>query len=273
MESAAGAAYRHIWWQGEDSNSCGVPCAGHFCSMPDHEATREGVDEWVILYCAGGSGSVICGAQSAPVTARAGMVFCLPANTPHTYRACASEPWDLYWFHCRGLLDNELMDALPLVRELSAQAAREVQAHITALLQEMEQAPGALRTAKCRALAQLALLTCAQARPANTLMEQAKLWLETHCRGDESMADIAAHFGVSEYHFIRAFRAYAGMPPHRYRLTARMRTACALLEDEALSVAQVSEALGFASPYYFSRQFKQLTGYSPRAYRTTVRCL
>ena len=44
-----------------------------------------------------------------------------------------------------------------------------------------------------------------------------------------------------------------------------------LLRDGSMSIAQISDHLGFSSPQYFSKRFSRLVKMSPRQYASSVR--
>ena len=72
---------------------------------------------------------------------------------------------------------------------------------------------------------------------------------------------------LSEDRFIRAFKAYTGLPPYRYQLKMRITRAVEMLENTGISVAECGETVGFADNAYFCRIFKKFTGHPPSYYR------
>jgi AraC-like DNA-binding protein len=77
--------------------------------------------------------------------------------------------------------------------------------------------------------------------------------------------------GLSEFHFIRAFRAATGQTPHQYLRARRIARAQELLVATPLPVTEVCTAVGFSSLGSFSSVFRRLTGESPSAYRAKRR--
>ena len=73
--------------------------------------------------------------------------------------------------------------------------------------------------------------------------------------------------GCGYENFRKLFRAELGISPHRYRIRRRLDAACALLLRPELSITEISERLGYASPYEFSAQFKRYMGCPPSGYR------
>jgi AraC family transcriptional regulator len=82
-----------------------------------------------------------------------------------------------------------------------------------------------------------------------------------------TLADIAAEAHLSVYHFIRVFRAATGETPHRFLTRLRVERARRLLANDTLTVGQIAERCGFASPGAFSAAFLSHVGVRPSAYR------
>jgi AraC-like DNA-binding protein len=74
----------------------------------------------------------------------------------------------------------------------------------------------------------------------------------------------AAH--ASTAHFSRSFKRAFGETPHQYLLRRRIERAKELLRGTALSVSEVSLAVGFRSLGSFSTAFRELVGEPPSDY-------
>ena len=82
------------------------------------------------------------------------------------------------------------------------------------------------------------------------------------------ISELANLAGLSEYHFIRAFRRETGVTPYQYVLRMRVNRASELLRQHPLkSIDEIALLCGFASASALSLQFRRLTGMSPRSYR------
>lgn len=79
----------------------------------------------------------------------------------------------------------------------------------------------------------------------------------------------AAACGITLRHWNRLFTAGTGMPPHRMLLQCRIRKACRLLAATNLSIKEISDRCGFASPAEFSRSFRKHIGMTAAGYRRT----
>lgn len=82
-----------------------------------------------------------------------------------------------------------------------------------------------------------------------------------------SVREIAALCNISEVYFRKLFKSYCGMSPLEYRLLTKIRKAKVYLQDDTLSVEEISEKLGFSDSSYFIRQFRKKTGLTPLLYR------
>ncbi|MBQ3084882.1 MAG: helix-turn-helix transcriptional regulator [Clostridia bacterium] len=82
-----------------------------------------------------------------------------------------------------------------------------------------------------------------------------------------SIGEVAGLCNVSEVYFRRLFKEYAGMSPSEYRAAAKLCRAKNYLKQEALSIAEISDRLGFSDVSYFIKVFKEQTGKTPREYR------
>jgi AraC-like DNA-binding protein len=83
----------------------------------------------------------------------------------------------------------------------------------------------------------------------------------------------AAMVGMSQSHFMRYFKQAAGETFVDYLTHLRIHKARLLLRDENLSIAEISNLVGFADQSYFDKRFKEHFGKSPREYRTTAESL
>jgi len=72
---------------------------------------------------------------------------------------------------------------------------------------------------------------------------------------------------MSPYYFARRFQRSTGLPPHRFVVRERIDRAVMLLAAPALSIARISQVVGFCTPSHFSTVFRRITGVTPSAYR------
>lgn len=82
-----------------------------------------------------------------------------------------------------------------------------------------------------------------------------------------SVGELADRLYTSRSRLCATFKAETGESVGAYVRRRRTERACELLVDEALSVAQIAERLGYPQQAAFSQAFRQTTGLSPTAWR------
>jgi AraC family transcriptional regulator len=85
---------------------------------------------------------------------------------------------------------------------------------------------------------------------------------------DLTLAELAAVVYMSPYHFARLFKGSTGVSPHRFVVRQRIVRASAFLAAPELSIAQISQRVGFRTASHFTTVFRQVLGITPGAYRT-----
>jgi transcriptional regulator GlxA family with amidase domain len=103
--------------------------------------------------------------------------------------------------------------------------------------------------------------------PADAGLEPVLEWLRANLAAPLTLAEIAAHAGVSSRTLIRRFREQTGTTPLQWLHRARIRQAQHLLESTEHTIERIGAQVGFTSPTAFRDRFKQTTGISPRSYR------
>ena len=86
-----------------------------------------------------------------------------------------------------------------------------------------------------------------------------------------SVQQLARQAGMSPYHFLRTFRAVAGMPPHQFLLHTRLQRAAVRLRGSNDRISAIALDAGFSDLSTFNRRFRRLLGLTPGAYRASGR--
>ena len=84
-----------------------------------------------------------------------------------------------------------------------------------------------------------------------------------------TVADMAAHAGMSRTKFSLRFAQVAGMAPLAYLTNHRMMMAADLLERTDATLEEIAERTGYGSEAAFSTAFKREMGVAPGSYRRT----
>lgn len=95
-------------------------------------------------------------------------------------------------------------------------------------------------------------------------------FIEGHLGEDLQLVQLASVAALSQFHFLRAFKASTGVAPSRYLAHRRLERAKQLLKERELSLAEIALACSFSSQANFSRAFTRETGISPGRYRREV---
>lgn len=98
-------------------------------------------------------------------------------------------------------------------------------------------------------------------------IERALLYIERHARRQPSLAEIAAHLGLSEFHFQRLFLAWVGITPKRFLQFLTKEHAKELL-NKMQSVLDVAHQAGLSGPSRLHDLFVHCEAMTPGEYRS-----
>ena len=103
-----------------------------------------------------------------------------------------------------------------------------------------------------------------------TQVQAAKRYLAGHLADPPTLGELAELVGSSPKRLMRAFREVEDNTVFGFLRDERMRTAQRLLSETSLTIAAISQEVGFSSPANFSTAFLEHTGVSPSAYRASA---
>jgi len=92
-------------------------------------------------------------------------------------------------------------------------------------------------------------------------------YIQTHITEEITLAQMSQIADLSPFHFSRIFKESVGVSPNRYVNQCRVEKAKRLLEQQQISISQVSAACGYSNPSYFIRQFRKIMGVTPKVYQ------
>ena len=250
-----------------------VTDAGYFPDARDHGRRRSSpIDEAVVMLCVAGRGW--CETSGGRFDVTAGEVVILPPRHPHAYGADKREPWTIWWLHLTGRDLAEFLDAANVTVEQPVRTISEryrVAALVSEVLTWMERdTTTASITAASGAAWHLLSLLVAQPSSGDERsdsIDEAAEYLRAHVGERVEVSQLAAAANLSPSHFAALFRQRLGMPVLRYQTQLRMARARELLDQTSLSIAQISERVGYADSFYFARQFRATHGMTPTGYR------
>jgi AraC family transcriptional regulator len=82
-----------------------------------------------------------------------------------------------------------------------------------------------------------------------------------------TLASLARTVAMSPYHFLRTFRAVAGVTPYQFILGQRLRQAASRLRRTTDPITDIAFEAGFGDLSTFNRRFRRIMGITPGAWR------
>ncbi len=98
-----------------------------------------------------------------------------------------------------------------------------------------------------------------------TFVRQAREMLAADLDRKVTIRDIASALGVSQYHFLRAFKRQTGVPPHVFRTQRRVELARNLVR-RGTPLSEVAQIAGFSDQPHLTNTFKLYIGVTPGQY-------
>ena len=98
-------------------------------------------------------------------------------------------------------------------------------------------------------------------------LRRVKEFVDVHISRGIGISELASLAGLSQFHFIRAFKHSVGLSPYQYVLSARIGVAKEMLSRRNLSIADVALAVGFSDASQLNRVFRKLMGVTPTVFR------
>ncbi len=118
-----------------------------------------------------------------------------------------------------------------------------------------------------RMMVQISLHATDRVYSSTGVIQKSIEYINEHIGEDIGISDICENIHVSKYYFCRRFKQSTGLTVMNHILKTRVNVARSLMENDKLTVGQISERCGFSSQSYFSRVFKQETGMTPLQYQ------
>jgi AraC family transcriptional regulator len=101
-------------------------------------------------------------------------------------------------------------------------------------------------------------------------LRRIKEFVDAHIAKGIGISELASLAGLSQFHFIRAFKHSVGLSPYQYILSERINVAKEMLLKSDLSIDEVALAAGFSDAPQLNRVFRKLIGVTPTAFRREI---
>lgn len=79
--------------------------------------------------------------------------------------------------------------------------------------------------------------------------------------------DLAEKYGIGKTTLKNCFKEVYGKPIFKWRKEYKLDYACKLIEEDELSITEISKKVGYSSPSKFSQAFKEYLGCTPSEYK------
>ena len=215
------------------------------------------------------------------VNIRAGEIFVLPADTPHSYGADAKNPWSIYWVHVGGSLCMEMgkeimRDSWERYEAIYAGFSKERIELFKQMIMTLRKGYSTSNLTFANLTLSYYLSTFINPEhfgqqgtntPKMSIADKAILFMQKHLSEAITLENIAGSVNLSVSFFMRKFKEDTGYTPIAYFNYLRVQKACQLLHFGDLRINEVASQIGIDDPFYFSRLFKQQMGVSPVTYR------
>ncbi|MGN1004590.1 MAG: helix-turn-helix domain-containing protein [Oscillospiraceae bacterium] len=109
---------------------------------------------------------------------------------------------------------------------------------------------------------------CIQERRSSRPVRAAKEYIAKHYMKTLTLEEISKHVHLNASYLSIVFKKETGQNFSDYLTSYRIEVAKSMLRQGDMSIAAISEAVGYADSKYFSRIFTRLVGIKPSAYRT-----
>lgn len=249
----------------------------HSAELGQHRYDRHSHDEFSIILVTGGAKTLRVGTNS--YTVEPGQIVLVPPGYSHECEPLRSQSWSHRCWYLSPSLAAELLgpgtepQRLPGFDPVISNdrlAKRLIRSHH---LSQASEEGG-------QDLSQLSLLSEAiqlsrrekdRSRPirSRARTEAYVSALKTAPAQQLDLEFLADLGGVTRFQVIRDFKAIYHMTPGVYLRDLRLRESRRMLRDD-ISLADLSQSLGFSDQSHFSRSFKAAYGMSPLAYRNAL---
>ena len=252
---------------------------GFFPNATNHSVKRKnGSKQYILFYCFKGKGTIET--DNATIHLKANTFYIIPPGIGHHYYSHAKDPWSIYWIHFTGIQAAHFYEKFTtLFQEGIIPTLRLEERRLLLfdnLINVMEDGYSATNLEYANVslwqllnsfLYESFFSDGGKKNIERNPVENAIEYMKNHLENALKINDIAAHFHYSPSHFFSIFKGHTGYSPINYFNHLKIQKACQYLSFTAMSVKEISFALGFNDPLYFSRLFKKLMSTSPLKYR------
>jgi len=252
-------------------------------SKNDHPApfrtVAEGriLPEFQMVYISEGEGIFSSGGQSHDV--KPGSLMLILPGIKHSYRPLLETGWHEYWVGFKGgYFSGLLKEGRFSLENVFFQPGLNdsILSLFNLIFTEVREQRPLYQMKACAAILSLIAEVLTRERRKDQpnyfqkTVEKAKYLMESNAFSAINLPAISDQLGISTSRLNEIFKTYTSMTPYQYYIHIKIHKAESLLEQDDLSVKEVSYKMGFEDQYYFSRLFKNKTGVSPSDWKKFI---
>ena len=253
---------------------------GYYQRADGHRMERTEHDDYLLIYCLEGGGTITTNGQRNRV--KAGDMLLIPKGVAHAYQTFQKSPWTIYWIHFDGEEADQFIEHIRAQRRGDKNGAlftvgvhARLVSEFGALLESRQasynlnafiHAANQLRQILSH-IAQLMPLARQQQSADALDLEAVHSTMQARIHEQLDLETLAETVNLSKYHFVKRYKELTGTTPINHFIHLKIERACYLLDVSDKNVSEIAFALGYEDAYYFSRIFKKTMGVSPSQYR------
>lgn len=235
---------------------------------------KEGIEEYIFLYCTEGSGTIIV--EGKEYVLQANEAFCIPHFKRHMYYASEENPWSILWVHLKGTDTRYFpLRECQVVRFDTHNVVNRMHFLFNLLFRVLDRNYTLGNFIYISQVLSLILAETYDREKYHTTLEQNKhvtnvvRYMQNHLEENLTLEQVVEEFELSKSYLNTIFQKYTQHAPMDFFINLKMKKACRLLRTTEMYIYEVAQELGYADQYYFSRIFKKVVGISPKEYKNS----
>lgn len=234
-------------------------------------------DHYIIHYITSGKGTYHIGSNTYKLEKGSG--FLIPPNTVISYQADLEEPWSYCWVGFHGLKAENYLKRANLSADnpiFSFDRDDSLRTCINEMIDTKKLAKSS--DIKLLGLLYVFLSLLVEASEANKHFEnpedrkeqyvkKAIDFIKMNYAQKITVQEIASSVGIDRSYLFSLFKEYLNTSPQDFLINFRIGKACELMENNALSIGDISRSIGYEDQLLFSKIFKKVKGTSPKTFR------
>lgn len=224
-------------------------------------------DHYVIHYIIRGKGKYFTGGKCYEINEGEG--FLITPNESTLYKADSLEPWEYYWVGFHGTDAKKMLKLAGLGSEnlvFSYKKDGLVKKHLSDLYYSSKDYAareyamiGHLYLFFSCIITQFSSIN----KPYEEYLQRAIQYIEMNYSYKITIADIANFVGIDRTYLYRIFKSELGCSIQDYLMHFKLSKAKVMLENQNLTITEISYSLGFNNVSHFSKTYKDYYGVSP----------